>query len=150
MQGGYVSETGVSLVDELLTRGGMDSMFYTISLILCSMAFGGIMEGTNMLRRIAFSIVSLANTTGRLVASSIATCIGMNIIAPDQYLSIIMPGRMYKNAFEEAKLAPKNLSRCPRRCRHTELSPYPLEHLRRLRPRRPCSGPHRLFTLRFS
>lgn len=112
MQAGYTSETGIANVDELLTRGGLDSMYYTISLILCSMAFGGVMEGSGMLESIGRSILNVANTTGRLVSSVIFTCIGMNIIAPDQYLSIIMPGRMYKEAFAKANLAPKNLSRC--------------------------------------
>lgn len=112
MLDGYVSNTGIDRVDELLSRGGMSSMDYTISLIICSMAFGGLMEGAGFLKSIAQSLLDVARSSGRLVASTLATCIGMNIIAPDQYLSIIMPGRMYKSAFEEAKLAPKNLSRC--------------------------------------
>ena len=112
MLDGYVSNTGIDRVDELLSRGGMSSMDYTISLIICSMAFGGLMEGAGFLKSIAQSLLDVARRSGRLVASTLATCIGMNIIAPDQYLAIIMPGRMYKSAFEEAKLAPKNLSRC--------------------------------------
>lgn len=112
MLDGCVSNTGIDRVDELLSRGGMSSMDYTISLIICSMAFGGLMEGAGFLKSIAQSLLDVARRSGRLVASTLATCIGMNIIAPDQYLSIIMPGRMYKSAFEEAKLAPKNLSRC--------------------------------------
>ena len=112
MQEGYVSETGVAQVDELLSRGGLDSMMWTISLILCAMAFGGLMEGTGMLSTISKVVLKFASTSGRLVATTIATCIGMNILAPDQYLSIIVPGRMYKEAFEESGLAAKNLSRC--------------------------------------
>jgi Na+:H+ antiporter, NhaC family len=112
MQGGYVSETGVSQIDELLTRGGIDSMMWTISLILCAMAYGGIMEGTGMLTTISNHILKFATTTGRLVATTVLTCLGMNVLAPDQYLSIIVPGRMYKGAFEDSGLAAKNLSRC--------------------------------------
>ncbi|MCZ6672084.1 MAG: Na+/H+ antiporter NhaC [Verrucomicrobia bacterium] len=112
MQEGYVSETGVAQVDELLSRGGLDSMMWTISLVLCAMAFGGLMEGSGMLGAISSSVLKLASTTGRLTATTIATCIGMNIVAPDQYLSIIVPGRMYKSAFEKSGLAAKNLSRC--------------------------------------
>lgn len=112
MQGGYVSETGVERIDELLSRGGIDSMMWTISLIICAMAYGGIMEGTGMLGTISSSILRFATSTGRLVATTIATCIGMNVLAPDQYLSIIVPGRMYKKAFEDSGLAAKNLSRC--------------------------------------
>ncbi|MDA0349253.1 MAG: Na+/H+ antiporter NhaC [Verrucomicrobia bacterium] len=112
MQGGYVSETGVTQIDELLTRGGIDSMMWTISLILCAMAYGGIMEGAGMLTTISNYILKFATTTGRLVVTTVLTCLGMNVLAPDQYLSIIVPGRMYKGAFEDSGLAAKNLSRC--------------------------------------
>jgi Na+:H+ antiporter, NhaC family len=112
MQSGFVSETGVEEIDKLLSRGGIDSMMYTISLIICAMAYGGLMEGSGMLGTISKTVVKMASTTGRLVATTLATCIGMNILAPDQYLSIIVPGRMYKKAFEDSGLAAKNLSRC--------------------------------------
>ena len=112
MQEGYVSDTGDLHIDELLSRGGLESMLWTISLILCAMAFGGLMEGTGMLAAISRAVLKTATTTGRLVGATLATCIGMNIMAPDQYLSIILPGRMYRNSFEEAGLHMKNLSRC--------------------------------------
>lgn len=112
MQEGYVSHTGNAQVDELLSRGGLESMLWTISLILCAMSFGGLMEGTGMLGVLSDSVLKLASTTGRLVATTVFTCIGMNIVAPDQYLSIIVPGRMYKDAFAQSGLAAKNLSRC--------------------------------------
>lgn len=86
-------------------------MMSTIALILCAMSFGGIMERTGMLAAIANAILTIATTTGKLVGSVVLTCYGMNFIAPDQYLSIIVPGRMYKNAFQKAGLHPKNLSR---------------------------------------
>jgi NhaC family Na+:H+ antiporter len=108
---GYVSETGTEAVDRLLSRGGMLGMSATIALILCAMAFGGVMERAGMLQVIAAGILSLARGTGSLVATTVVTCIGMNIIAPDQYLSIIVPGRMYGGAFQSARLHPKNLSR---------------------------------------
>lgn len=112
MQAGYVSETGVEEIDELLSRGGLESMLYTVSLIICAMAYGGLLEGTGMLGTISQTVVKLASTTGRLVATTLATCLGMNLLAPDQYLSIIVPGRMYKKAFDDSGLAAKNLSRC--------------------------------------
>lgn len=112
MQSGYASETGTAQIDELLSRGGIESMMWTVSLILCAMAFGGMLEGTGMLAAISNAVLRFATTTGRLVSSTVATCIGMNILAPDQYLSVIVPGRMYKDAFEQSGLAPKNLSRC--------------------------------------
>jgi NhaC family Na+:H+ antiporter len=109
---GYVSETGFVVVDELLSRGGMESMLYTVSLIMCALSFGGIMEKSRMLESIANAILKAAKSTGSLVLATITTCICMNVIAPDQYLSIVVPGRMYKSAFDKRGLHPKNLSRC--------------------------------------
>ena len=112
MQSGYASETGTERIDELLSRGGIESMMWTVSLILCAMAFGGMLEGTGMLAVISKAVLAFATNTGRLVASTVATCIGMNVLAPDQYLSVIVPGRMYKDAFDQSGLEAKNLSRC--------------------------------------
>ncbi len=112
MQGGYAASTGDAQVDELLSRGGLESMFGTIGIIICAMAFGGLMECTGMLAAIANGVLKIARSTGSLVVSTLATCVGMNIAAPDQYLSIVVPGRMYKEAYAKAGLAPKNLSRC--------------------------------------
>ncbi|HAS74559.1 MAG TPA: Na+/H+ antiporter NhaC [Clostridiales bacterium UBA8960] len=108
---GYASETGIEFVDELLSRGGLDSMMWTISLILCAMTFGGVMEKTGMLESLAGVILGFAKSTGSLVVATILTALGMNILAGDQYLSIVIPGRMYKDAFAQRNLAPKNLSR---------------------------------------
>ncbi len=110
-QGGYVAETGNSTVDELLSRGGLDSMMYTVSLVLCALSFGGTMECCGFLRAIANAVLKLARSTGSLVTATVGTCIGMNIVAPDQYLSIIVPGRMYREAYEQRGLHAKNLSR---------------------------------------
>jgi NhaC family Na+:H+ antiporter len=109
--GGFVSETGVDKVDGLLSRGGLMSMMSTIALIMAALAFGGVMEAAGMLEAIASSILKLARSVGSLVVATIGTCIGMNIIAPDQYLSIVVPGRMYRNAYTKQHLHPKNLSR---------------------------------------
>jgi NhaC family Na+:H+ antiporter len=109
---GFVSKTGFELVDTLLSRGGMESMLYTVSLIMCALSFGGVMEKSRMLESIATAILKAAKSTGSLVLATISTCICMNIIAPDQYLSIVVPGRMYKDAFDKRGLHPKNLSRC--------------------------------------
>ncbi|MFZ5966685.1 MAG: Na+/H+ antiporter NhaC [Bacillota bacterium] len=108
---GFVSETGNAVIDDLLSRGGLQSMMWTVSLILGAMTFGGVMEKTGMLHAIAEGILSLAQSTGSLVLSVILTCIAMNLIAGDQYLAIVIPGRMYKSAFDERGLHPKNLSR---------------------------------------
>lgn len=108
---GFTSETGNEAVDALLTHGGLDSMMNTVSLILCALTFGGVMESTGMLGILAGSILKLAKSTGSLVAATVATCVGMNILAPDQYLSIIVPGRMYREEYHKRGLHPKNLSR---------------------------------------
>ena len=111
-QNGFVSQSGIEAVDNLLSRGGMESMLSTVALIICALSFGGAMEQTGMLGIIASAILRLAKNTGTLVMSTVLTCISMNIIAPDQYLSIIVPGRMYREAFKRSGLASKNLSRC--------------------------------------
>ncbi|MBM7562630.1 Na+/H+ antiporter NhaC [Fusibacter tunisiensis] len=108
---GFVSESGIASVDDLLTRGGLDSMMWTISLILCAMIFGGVMEKTGMLQALASEILKLAKSTGTLVVATILTALGMNALAGDQYLAIVIPGRMFKDAYAERNLHPKNLSR---------------------------------------
>ena len=110
-QGGYTATTGNEMVDELLSRGGLDSMMYTVSLVLCALTFGGVMERCGFLKAIANAILKFARSTGSLVTATVATCFGMNIVAPDQYLSIIVPGRMYRDAYKERGLHAKNLSR---------------------------------------
>jgi NhaC family Na+:H+ antiporter len=111
-QSGYVSQSGVKMVDDLLTRGGLESMMPTVALIICALSFGGIMEKTGMLEVIAKSLLKRVKRTGSLVATTIFSCIGLNAIASDQYIAIVIPGRMYKSAFDERGLHPKNLSRC--------------------------------------
>jgi NhaC family Na+:H+ antiporter len=108
---GFEISTGMEALDSLLNRGGMDSMMWTISLILCAMIFGGVMEKTGMLQAIAGGILKIANSTGNLVVATIITAILMNMGAGDQYLAIVIPGRMFKDAYDERGLAPKNLSR---------------------------------------
>lgn len=108
---GYVSDTGVGSIDELLTRGGLSYMMDTIALIISALAFGGIMEASKMLERLAAAVLTLARSTGSLIAVTVFSCTGMNALASDQYLAIIVPGRMYRGAFLKRGLHPKNLSR---------------------------------------
>jgi NhaC family Na+:H+ antiporter len=103
--------TGQEIVDDLLSSGGMYGMLGTVWLIVSAMIFGGVMEGTGMLRRIAEAIISVVNSTGSLVASTVGTCVFFNITASDQYLAIVVPGRMYTETYKEKGLAPENLSR---------------------------------------
>ncbi len=112
MWSGVVSETGNEVLDSLLTRGGLTSMFWTISLIFSALTFGGILEKTGMLDVLAKKILTFAKSTGALVTATIFTCIFVNTLAGDQYLAIVLPGKMYKNEFHKRGLAPRNLSRC--------------------------------------
>lgn len=109
---GYSGESGNSEVDDLLNKGGMDGMMWTVSLILCALGFGGVMMKTYMLETIALSILRFATNTVKLVAATNISCVLMNLIASDQYLAIAVPGKMFRKAFEKAGLAPQNLSRC--------------------------------------
>lgn len=108
---GFESATGIEAIDSLLSRGGLDSMMWTVSLILIAMCFGGIMEKSGMLEALAKQIMKFATTTGNLVLSTILTVIAFNLVAGDQYLAIVIPGRMYKPMYDKMGLDPKNLSR---------------------------------------
>jgi len=111
MYGGFVSQTGIEAIDNLLSRGGMASMLEVIWLVMCAMLFGGVMESTGLLNRLVRSVLSFVHGTGSLIATTILTCIGCNIFTGDQYMSIVLPGRMYKLEYEQRGLAPQNLSR---------------------------------------
>ena len=103
----------IAEVASLLSTGGGQGMMWTISLIMCAMVFGGIVDCTGMMGSIAGALLKLARgTRGGLVTVTIFSCIIINLLCCDQYLAIILPGRMYKEAFEDRRLAPKNLSRC--------------------------------------
>ena len=103
----------IAELGSLLTSDGMQGMMWTISLILCAMVFGGIVDCTGIMGSIAGALLKLARgTRGGLVTVTIISCIIVNALCSDQYLAIILPGRMYKEAFEDLRLAPKNLSRC--------------------------------------
>ena len=99
------------IVDELLHTSGMAGMLNTIWLILSAMVFGGVMESGGLLKRITISIISLTRSTGSLVLSTVVSCIFFNVTASDQYLAIVVPGRMYSDTYDKHKLKPEVLSR---------------------------------------
>jgi NhaC family Na+:H+ antiporter len=103
--------TDNEMIDNLLSTRGMAGMLNTIWLIICAMIFGGAMEATGLLSRVAESIIKYAESTGSLIATTVGTCIFFNITASDQYLSIVVPGRMFADTYKEKGLAPENLSR---------------------------------------
>ena len=104
-------ETGSASVNDLLSTGGMSGMLNTIWLVLCSMCFGGAMEVTGMLKKITSSVISSVESAGSLIAKTAGTCIFFNATASDQYLAIVVPGRMFVNEYKERGLKPENLSR---------------------------------------
>ncbi len=108
-------ETTIPVADEkaqkLFVSKGMQGMLNTIWLILCAMCFGGAMEATGLLATITQPLVSLARSTGSLIATTAGTCVFVNVTASDQYLAIVVPGRMFRQTFKDRGLAPQNLSR---------------------------------------
>ncbi len=108
---GVKIETGNSELNKLLSGGGMSSMLNTIWLIMCALSFGAVLEHLGMLRKFVTAILKAAKSTGGLIASTVATCIGTNLITADQYMAIVMPGRMYKEEYERRGLHPVALSR---------------------------------------
>lgn len=108
---GFKLTSGNAALDDLLSRGGMSSMLSTVWLIISAMMFGAVMETTGMLQRIAASILSAVHGTGSLVAATLVTSFGMNVVASDQYIAIVLPGRMFRAEYRRRGLHPKNLSR---------------------------------------
>ncbi|MDD2447377.1 MAG: Na+/H+ antiporter NhaC [Tissierellia bacterium] len=108
--GGYVSETGLVIIDELLTAGGLEGMMYSISLTIIAMMFGGIMDKTGQLEVIVNELFKRVKSAGGLMATTVFTCFFCNATMPEQYISVIVPGRMFANAYREKGLHPKLLS----------------------------------------
>lgn len=108
---GFALSSGNATLDDLMTRGGMSSMLNTVWLILCAMVFGAVMEHTGLLLRLVEYALSFVHSTGSLIATTLLTCIGANIITSDQYIAVVLPGRMYKLEYQRRNLDMKNLSR---------------------------------------
>lgn len=111
LQSGYVIETGNEMVDNLFNRGGLDSMMYTVSMTLVAMTFGGILEFSGMLQSIMNQIIKLAKSTGSLIATTILACFTTNATCSEQYISIVVPARMFASTYRKKGLHSKNLSR---------------------------------------
>ena len=103
--------TSNEMINDLLSSAGMYGMLNTIWLIICAMCFGGVMEASGALKKISQSIIQYAESTGSVIATTACTCLFFNVTASDQYLSIVVPGRMYADTFKDKGLAPENLSR---------------------------------------
>ncbi len=104
-------ETSNPALNDLFSSGGMQGMLGTIWLIICAMVFGGIMDAIGALARISKALLNLFHTTFGLFASTVVSCLALNATASDQYLSIVVPGKMFAKAYKDKGLAPENLSR---------------------------------------
>jgi Na+:H+ antiporter, NhaC family len=111
MSGDTSIVTDNELINGLLSTGGMYGMLNTVWLIICAMCFGGAMEASGFLKCISDSLMKLATNTASLIATTTGTCIFFNMTASDQYLAIVVPGKMFKDAYKDQGLAPENLSR---------------------------------------
>jgi len=104
-------ESGNSELNDLFKSGGMLGMMNTIWLVISAMVFGGVMESIGALKTITTSLLNLGKSTFSLFASTAGSCLAINLTTSDQYLAIVIPGKMYEKAFKEKNLAPENLSR---------------------------------------
>lgn len=111
MANGFSENSGIADVDRLLSRGGMDSMLITLWIIIGAVTFGTIMEEFGMLAKLITPLLRRTRTTGGLFATAIATAIGLNIFAGDQYIALVLPARMFRVEFQNRGLQPQNLSR---------------------------------------
>ena len=108
---GYVSQTGNEVVDGLLSRGGMSSVLTTVWLVVAALSLGAVLEHAGMLQRIIQGVIRSARSTGALITAVICTSIGTNIVTGDQYIAIVLPGRMFRAEFRRRRLKARNLSR---------------------------------------
>jgi NhaC family Na+:H+ antiporter len=111
MANGFTMNSGIADIDRLLSRGGMDSMLLTIWLIIGAVTFGALLEQFGLIDRLVRPLIAAAKTTGRLYLSVFASAIGLNIVAGDQYIALVLPSRIFRKEFEQRGLAPQNLSR---------------------------------------
>jgi Na+:H+ antiporter, NhaC family len=111
MANGFTMNSGIVDIDRLLSRGGMDSMLLTIWLIIGAVTFGALLEQFGLIDRLVRPMIASAKTTGRLYLSVFASAFGLNIVAGDQYIALVLPARVFRVEFEKRGLAPQNLSR---------------------------------------
>jgi NhaC family Na+:H+ antiporter len=108
---GYTSTTGYEAIDQLASRGGMERMLDTIWLIIVALAFGGVVEKAGVIERLISPVLAAVKSNGGLVAATVGSTVTTNIVTADQYIAIVLPGRMFKGAFQKRGLAPVVLSR---------------------------------------
>ena len=111
MFAGFSADTGNDEINNLLTRGGLNNMSNTVSLVLCAITYGSVLEKLGILNKLVMGMIEMAKTTGSLVLVTALTCFGLNVMTADQYIAIVLPGRIYRLEYRKRKLAAKNLSR---------------------------------------
>ena len=111
MANGFTINSGIGEIDRLVSRGGMDAMLLTIWLIIAAVTFGALLEQFGLIDRLINPLITEAKTTGRLYLSVFACCLGLNVVAGDQYIALVLPSRMFRLEFQRRGLAPQNLSR---------------------------------------
>ena len=116
MANGFAINSGIADVDSLLSRGGMDSMLFTVWLIIGAVTFGALLDEFGLINRLVSPAISLARSTGQLFLLVFASCIGLNVVAGDQYIALVLPTRIYRAEFAKRRLAPQNLSRLAADC----------------------------------
>jgi len=111
MATGFQANSGLADVDALLSRGGMDSMIKTIWLIIVAVNFGTLLEEFGLLAKLIDPVIARAKSQGRLFLTTAGTAMGLNVVAADQYIALVLPARVFRSEFEKRGLAPENLSR---------------------------------------
>ncbi|ARI78695.1 Na+/H+ antiporter NhaC [Halobacillus mangrovi] len=108
---GYTADTGVEAIDNLLSLGGLDSMLFGVSLILIALSFGGIIREIGLAHAIIAGLKRFLRSRGNVITSTVLSCLGINVVVGEQYLSIILPGQMLEESYQQTNLHPKNMSR---------------------------------------
>lgn len=111
MANGFATDTGIADIDRLLSRGGMDSMLLTLWLIIGAVTFGAILDELGLIKRLTEPLIARARSRGALYLAVFASAFGLNIVAGDQYIALVLPARTYRAEFAKRGLAPTNLSR---------------------------------------
>jgi Na+:H+ antiporter, NhaC family len=116
MANGFSIDSGIPEIDSLLSRGGMDSMLPTVWLIIGAVTFGALLEEFGLISRLVDPLVRAAKSTGRLFATVFGCAFGLNVVAGDQYIALVLPSRVFRAEFARRGLAPTNLSRLAADC----------------------------------
>lgn len=111
MQNGYTGATGDEAIDSILTKGGIQSMMWSVSLVLLTLSMGGLIQQLRIMERLLIMVQSFVSSTGKLIFATVATAIGVNVTVGEQYMSIILTGQAFEKEYEKQGIAPKNLAR---------------------------------------